>query len=255
MKRMPIALILFLSLTAPAAQAGAAALESFRGDVAVRALEKAVVVALDESGDGVADRLFVADLGYGLGVGLPEGRFAAGQILTWPSHLVVVSPGAGEALHLAVAGDVSEPRRELQAALGAAGGRLRGRPSVDAILEERYRLSRIEAERGLASRWGAMDRLGLDEVVAADAADLEARLFEMGFSMGSRLFLTDEQLGREMDASLKTIYYQDPGGGGGGSASCGAACNITCGDGSFCNIGCAGALCASCTCPATCICR
>ncbi|HVR97899.1 MAG TPA: hypothetical protein VMW27_14875 [Thermoanaerobaculia bacterium] len=64
MKRFPFPLTLvFLALTLPAARAGAASLESYRGDLTVRVLDTAIVVALDESGDGVADRLFLADLG------------------------------------------------------------------------------------------------------------------------------------------------------------------------------------------------
>lgn len=244
MKRIQLSLILvLLVLVVPAARAGAVALEGFRGDVAVRALETAIVVALDESGDGVADRLFVADLGHPFEGSLPEGRLGRGQILAWPSHLIVVSDDTGEALSLSLAGDESAP------------GRDRGKPSSDAALGGRYRVSRLEVGRGLASKRGSLDRLRLDDVMEADASALQIRLAKLGLPTGSSSLAPGEPLDPALAASLKRIYYQDPGGGGGGSPSCGANCSVTCGDGSYCNASCTQALCAYCSCPASCTCH
>lgn len=66
---------------------------------------------------------------------------------------------------------------------------------------------------------------------------------------GPRAFQPDEAvkkiLGREAD-------NQDPGSGVGG---CGTSCTINCADGSSCSANCSTRRCASCSCPASCVCN
>lgn len=68
---------------------------------------------------------------------------------------------------------------------------------------------------------------------------------------GPRAFQPEQEetvkkiLGREAD-------NQDPGSGVG---SCGTSCNINCADGSSCSANCSTRRCASCSCPASCLCK
>lgn len=140
---------------------------------------------------------------------------APGEIRSWRGHLVVVSPTSGEALHFALA-DIVRPARIPVAPLSTASEVA----DLDRVLGSRYQLTKVAA-------------LGITSLSGPRA--LEA--------------------GSEIRSLLAPVNYdyQDPGPGGIGS--CGASCNITCGDGSTCQATCSGTRCASCSCPASCSCK
>lgn len=168
-----------------------------------------------EKPDGSGFRRFDVELESRSGAAL-DLRAEAGEIHYWRGHLVVVAPGERKAFHFSMK-DLVRPARMPDAPLvsGSDVGEL------DSLLRSKYELTRSEAV--------AISSLG------------GPRALEAGGELRSRIAPAD-------------IDYQDPGSGG-GLGTCGASCNITCGDGSNCSTSCMGSRCASCSCPASCSCR
>lgn len=148
--------------------------------------------------------------------GLPASfRTPSAEVLFWGGHLVVIAPREGKALHFSIPDFDELPRASQEPRTTPVAS------EIDAALREKYELTRLDAAISIVSR------------------------------SGPRAFQPDKEgapkaiFGHEAD-------NQDPGSGVGG---CGTSCNINCADGSSCSASCSTRRCASCTCPASCVCK
>jgi hypothetical protein len=196
---------------------------SLAGQVVVRSLENGMVVALDEQGDGIADRLYRVET-YGPPAPLAL-RVRSAQVLFWKGHLVVIAPEKEQAIHFSL------PAFEGKSYLPASvpGPRGQRAADLDTLLGALYDLTRIDTATAILSRAG---QLGLSLAEVETGQDLEPGLISLG--MG--------------------LIAQNPDPLPPGDGGCGGSCQISCRDGSSCSASCGPNRCASCSCPASCTC-
>jgi hypothetical protein len=192
--------------------------ERLTGRVEIHSDSRAVTVALhgNDSADG---HLFIVETE---GIEQPISlRAASAEVFFWRGHLVVIVSRQGKALHFSIPGiDATSGAKPVDMPWVGTKSDIR---DLDAWLEERYELTRIDTATGIISRGGP------------------------------QAFLVDQEAGGgPLDKQDPFYVPPDPGSGNG---SCGVSCSITCGDQSTCSVTCASNRCASCTCPPSCTCR
>ncbi len=191
--------------------------ERLSGRVEVQSQDGVVKVALHEKDS--AGHLFIVETE---GIGQPLSlRAASAEVFLWRGHLVVIASRQGKALHFSIP-DVEARPGAKPVDLPWVGPKSDTR-DLDALLKERYELTRIDTATAIISRGGPQ-----------------------AFLIGQ------ERESGPLDKQDPLYVPPDPGSGNG---SCGSSCTIACGDGSNCSVTCASNRCASCTCPPSCQCR
>lgn len=204
------------------------------GRIVIRTVGSDVVVALDDGGDGLVDRLFMVATSGNDNV-TSETKLA--RVAFWQGRLLIIDSARRKAL-LFAAPDVK-----------SAAPRGFGRPgqflnveNLKESLRSDYEVSHVEDVQWIASRWGRLNGLRLDEI--QDASEL--RLGDHLRAVGATFTQVSEKL------SAQNPTKPDDGSGG-----CGVSCTQSCGDGSQCSIACNPPRCATCSCVsgASCTCR
>ncbi|HEX4959418.1 MAG TPA: hypothetical protein VF173_01170 [Thermoanaerobaculia bacterium] len=141
------------------------------------------------------------------------------DLFYWEGQVLLLAANERKAFYFSIPG--FKPGRVMPPPGG--GPPVRSTPDLDSLLAG-YDLTRIDTVTGITS------------------------------AQGPRALAVIE--GRSPSPRTKQItpFTPPPDPPHGGLGTCGASCSTTCGDGSFCTVTCANPRCASCSCPASCIC-
>lgn len=144
------------------------------GRAVIRTLDSGlVVVGFDDGGDGIVDRVFTIAT-----TGREEVKSSVmfARLASWSGHLLVLEPVQKTAYLFAA----SEPRTLSCMRSARASSQS---DNLELSLRNRYTVTRVEDVAWVASRWGRLDSLSLDEIQSAEEPKLRSRLRLVGATL------------------------------------------------------------------------
>lgn len=194
---------------------------SYAGEAVVRSLgDTSLVVAIDETGEGAATRLFFIDTARP--VGALSLQSSVSRVERSQDALFVTLPKERRAFSFSLAAETGHDPE--------GAGPARQKSAASPKLE----VTRFEGVRAIREYHGNLSRLLVPNVTLS--------------AIGAK----------GLQAFTEAIDYPDLGGdgGSGGGSGCAKSCNISCSDGSSCSASCGSNQCGNCSCTfgASCSC-